>query len=136
MQLINALFTQFLSPQTILEKSQAKIYPYGKTTPLELCGKVHLPVQVGSVTHNVEFQVIKGSGRPLIGHKTATDLGILRIGIPEDISVMNCETENILASFQDLFEGLGKFKDLELKLHIDDTIKPVAQPARKIPLKM
>ena len=66
-----------------------------KTTPLELCGKVHLPVQVGHVTHNVEFQVIKGSGRPLIGHKTATELGILPIGIPEDISVMNSETENI-----------------------------------------
>ena len=78
----------------------------------------------------------KGSGRPLIGHKTATELGILRIGIPEDISVMNSETENILASFQDRFEGLGKLKDFELKLHIDDTIKPVAQPARKIPFKM
>ena len=131
-----ALFQHLLSPQTILEKSQAKIYPYGTTTPLELCGKVHLPVQVGRVTHNVEFQVIKGSGRPLIGHKTATELGILRIGIPEDISVINSETESILMSFQDRFEGLGKLKDFELKLHIDDTIKPVAQLARKIPFKM
>ena len=98
--------------------------------------QVHLPVQVGRVSHNVEFQVIKGSGRPLIGHKTATELGILHIGIPEDISVMNSETESILMSFQDRFEGLGKLKDLELKLHIDDTIKPVAQPAHKIPFKM
>ena len=130
------LLQELSSPQTIIEKSQAKIYPYGKTTPLELCGKVTLPVQLGRVTHNVEFQVIKGSGRPLIGHKTATELGILRIGIPENISVMNSETENILMSFQDRFEGLGKLTDFELKLHIDDTIKPVAQPARKIPVKM
>ena len=130
------MFPQSISPQTILEKSQAKIYPYGKTTPLELCGKVHLPVQVGCVTHTVEFQVIKGSGRPLIGHKTATELGILRIGIPEDISGMNSETESILMSFQDRFEGLRKLKDFELKLHIDDTIKSVAQPACNIPFKM
>ena len=49
---------------------------------------------------------------------------------------MNSETESILMSFQDRFEGLGKLKDFELKLHIDDTIKPVAQPAHKSPFKM
>ena len=49
---------------------------------------------------------------------------------------MNFETDSILMSFQDRFKGLGKLKDFELKLHIDDTIKPVAQPARKIPFKM
>ncbi|MCG7869746.1 MAG: hypothetical protein JAY74_25675 [Candidatus Thiodiazotropha taylori] len=131
-----ALFQKLMSSKTILEKSHAKIYPYGKTTPLELCGKVTLPVQVNRVTYDVEFQVIKGSGKPLIGHKTATELGILRISIPEAIATVNTETESILTSFQDRFEGLGRLKDFELKLHIDETVKPVAQPARKIPFKM
>ena len=90
------MFQQLVYPHKILEKSQSKIYPYGKTTLLELCRKVTLPVQRGCVTHNVEFQVIKGSGRPLIGQKMAIKLGILRKGIPEDISVMHSETESIL----------------------------------------
>ena len=72
-----SLFQHLMTSQTVLEQSHTKIYPYGKTTPLELCGKVTLPVQVGRDIHDVEFQVIKGSGKPLIGHKTATDLGIL-----------------------------------------------------------
>ncbi|MCG7879290.1 MAG: RNase H-like domain-containing protein, partial [Candidatus Thiodiazotropha endolucinida] len=132
----HALYQQLKSSQSVLQKSDAKIYPYGKRTPLELCGKVLLPVQVGSDTREVEFQVIKGTGKPLIGHKTATELGLLRIGVPEDIATVNTETERILASYQDRFEGLGKLKDFELKLHVDESVKPVAQPARKIPFKM
>ena len=39
-----SLFQQLVYPQTIPEKLKAKIYPYLKTTLLELCGKVTLPV--------------------------------------------------------------------------------------------
>ena len=131
-----SLFQHLMTSQTVLEKSHTKIYPYGKTTPLELCGKVTLPVQVDRDVHDVEFQVIKGPGKPLIGHKTATDLGILRIGMPDNIASVNTETESILEEFKDRFEGLGKLKDFQLKLHIDETVRPVAQPARKVPFKM
>ena len=72
------LITLYLT--TILEKSNAKIYIYGKTTSLDLVGKITFPVKVGSKSLNVGFHIIKGSGNPLIGHKSATELGILRIG--------------------------------------------------------
>ena len=128
----HTLFNQLKSSKTILEKSNAKIYPYGKTTSLDLVGKATFPVKVGSKSLNVEFHIIKGSGKPLIGHKTATELGILRIGLPDDnIASVSSETESILRSFQDRFEGLGKLKDFQLKLYVDENVKPVAQPARK-----
>ena len=133
----HTLFDQLKSSNTILEKSNAKIYPYGKTTSLDLVGKATFPVKVGSKSLNVEFHIIKGSGKPLIGHKTATELGILRIGLPDDnIASVSSETESILRSFQDRFEGLGKLKDFQLKLYVDENVEPVAQPARKIPFKM
>ena len=69
----------------------------------------------------------------MIGHKTATELGILHIGLPDDNIA---SVESILRSFQDRFEGLGKLKDFQLKLYVDENVKPVAQPATKIPFKM
>ena len=32
-----------------------------------------------------------------------------------------------------MFTGLGKLKDFQVKLHIDESIPPVAQPHRRIP---
>ena len=32
--------------------------------------------------------------------------------------------------------GHGKLKDFKLKLYVDENVKPVAQPAGKIPFKM
>ena len=96
----HTLFNQLKSSNTTLEKSNAKIYPYGKTTSLDLNGKATFPVKVGSKSLNVEFHIIKGSGKPLIGHKTATELGILRIGLPDDnIASVSSEFESILRSF-------------------------------------
>jgi hypothetical protein len=36
----------------------------------------------------------------------------------------------------DRFTELGKLKNFKLKLHIDESVQPVAQPVRKIPFKM
>ena len=35
--------------------------------------------------------------------------------------------------FPKVFEGLGKLKGYQLKLHIDESVQPVAQPVRRIP---
>ena len=103
----HTLFNQLKSSNTILEKSNAKIYPYGKTTSLDLVGKATFPVKVGTKSLNVEFHIIKGSGKPLINHKTATELGILCIGLPDDnIASVSSETESILISFQNRFDDI------------------------------
>ena len=38
--------------------------------------------------------------------------------------------------FPKLFQGIGQLKNFEVKLHIDPTVSPVAQPARRIPFHM
>lgn len=37
------------------------------------------------------------------------------------------------AKFSKVFEGLGKLKDYQLKLHIDKNVQPVAQQVQQIP---
>ncbi|MES9882797.1 MAG: RNase H-like domain-containing protein [Sedimenticola sp.] len=130
-------FEKLRSADTPLEKSNSKIYPYGGKLPIQLYGKTTLQVTVANKVYQIEFQIINGTGKPLIGHKTATELGLLHIGMINSVTPTNSDTtDSILRSYEDRFTGIGKLKDFQLRLHIDKTVKPVAQPARKIPFKM
>ena len=42
----------------------------------------------------------------------------------------------LLEEYDTIFNEIGQFKDFKVKLHIDNTVTPVAQPARKIPFHM
>jgi hypothetical protein len=44
--------------------------------------------------------------------------------------------DEIIGSYQDRFTGLGRLKDFKLELHVDESIKPIAQTARKSTFKM
>jgi hypothetical protein len=66
----------------------------------------------------------------LIGNKAATDLELLHIRM---LNTLDVNTDNIISSFKDRFTGLGKLKNFQIKLHIDHSVQPIAQPVRKIP---
>ena len=135
---INAIdkqtFEKLKTRKSMLEKTTTKIFPYGSSKPIPLIGKTKMNATVNNETCAIEFHVIAGNGKPLLGRKSATELGLLHIGS------VNCmhksTTDEILGSYQDRFTGLGKLKDFKLELHVDESIKPVAQTARKIPFKM
>ena len=138
---INAIdrktFDKLKTSKTQIENCTINVFPYGSKSPLQMFGKTKLSVTVQDKQHEIEFHIIKGDGKPLIGHKTAIELGLLHIGTIHSVNtVANQNTDTIISSFKDRFEGLGKLKDFQLKLHIDKTVKPVAQPVRKIPFKM
>ena len=40
------------------------------------------------------------------------------------------------AEFSDLFKGLGKLKNKQIKLHVKKDVKPVVQKARRIPFSL
>ena len=44
--------------------------------------------------------------------------------------------DQLLQDYPSLFTGIGNLKGTEIKLHIDETVTPVAQPARRIPFHM
>ena len=80
-----------------------------------------------------EFTVVKGSGRLLLGKNTAEKLGVLRVG--PDVCSLTTEGSDadIREKYREVFTGVGKLKDFQLKLHIKDDVTPVAQPVRRLP---
>ena len=87
-----------------------------------------------------EFYIVPGRAATLLGRKTSEMFAILKVGI----NVNNCTTDidcvqpldnkaALRLKFPKVFEGLGKLKGYQLKLHQDDSVPPVAQPLRRIP---
>ena len=118
------------------------VYAYTHPQPLELKGSCMLRVTVPQtkVSAIAEFYIVPGQAATLLGRKTSEMLAILKVGI----NVNNCSTnidcvqplDNKAAlrlKFPAVFEGLGKLKSYQLKLHQDDSVPPVAQPLRRIP---
>ena len=88
-------------------------------------------VKVNSQIVNAEFIVVKGSGPILLGRETNIKLQLVFFGHVQD---KGCY-EDLPKRFK-CFSGLGKLRDFKLKLHIDESIQPVAQQARRIPFSL
>ncbi|XP_060078269.1 uncharacterized protein LOC132557760 [Ylistrum balloti] len=73
-----------------------------------------------------------GSGPALLGRDTAMELGMLRIGV----NSVNVVTDDLLDKYSACFNGIGKLKDYQLKLHIDETVRPVAQHMYRVPYSL
>ena len=85
-----------------------------------------------------DFIVVK-TGRCLLGYSTATDFGILRVGLAETVGTGACNTVDgtfvgqLKAKYPNMFHGIGEIKGYQLKLHIDPSVTPVAQKMRRMP---
>ena len=111
------------------QKSAGNIYAYGSKTPLKTLGKFQTDVAYRDIVTEAEFVVLDGVGRSLLGCAIATQLGVLKMG-PQ---VNNLTEGDIKQKFPRCFQGIGKLKNFELKIHIDPSVKPVAQSQRRIP---
>ena len=80
-----------------------------------------------------KFTMVKGLGRSLLGKNTPEKLGVLRVG--SDVCSLTVEGSDahICEKYREVFTGVGKLKDFQLKLHIKDDVTPVAQPVRRLP---
>ncbi|XP_055633366.1 uncharacterized protein K02A2.6-like [Toxorhynchites rutilus septentrionalis] len=87
--------------------------PYGENAkPLTL---------LGNIRHNS-----KGGQQCLLGRVTATDLGVLFIGLPSTHGVNAIKTTGV--------QPFPKIKGIQVKVSIDDFVQPVCQPPRRPPI--
>ncbi|XP_060085397.1 uncharacterized protein LOC132564789 [Ylistrum balloti] len=111
-----------------------KLYAYGSTQPLTIMGSFTADVKLctGSTSKQTEaeFFVLKEKGKSLLSMTLALELGVLRLG-PEENSVAISQVENLKGKYSKLFTGLGKLKDFELEIPIDNIVKPVVQSSRR-----
>jgi hypothetical protein len=105
----------------VSEKTSTILKSYGNKIPLTVLGEFSCTVKTGEDECNAVFLVIRENGIPILGRKTATKLNILKIG----------------ASVNQLrMKSIGKMKNLQVHLYIDQKVPPVQQPYRRIPVAL
>lgn len=103
-------------------KKPNKIFmPYGATKPLDVLGCFDAEIVVNNKIVKATFYVIKNGTKNLLGKDTAKSVGVLRIGVDAHV--------NAIFSFP-------KIKDVVVTIPIDESIKPVIQPYRRIPIPL
>ncbi|XP_064639559.1 uncharacterized protein K02A2.6-like [Lineus longissimus] len=117
--------------------ADTQVFPYGSKTPILLKGMFRATARHKSETKWSKFYVTEGGGN-LLGFKTASDLGILKI-----VHEVKSKTRpnpsssktlpDSLKKYKELFSGVGKIKREPVTLHIDKDVKPKQQPHRRIP---
>ena len=80
------------------------------------------------------FHVLKGNHGSLLSYTTAHDLGILDIQVNQVKDVTT--HDRLCTQYPSLFTGIGQLKGVQVKLHIDPTVPPVVQKARRIPFHL
>ena len=53
-------------------------------------------------------------------------------GVKQPLPKVAQRLERLITEFSDVFNGIGKLRDFSLKLHIDESVEPVSQTARRI----
>ena len=117
----------------VSRKSDKKLYAYGSRQPLNVLGTFSALVRVEGKEIEAEFVVINGEGAALLGRETAIQLGVLKLGT-RICTVTSSET--IMSDYKEIFEGVGKLKDYQVKLHVNPDVPPVAQPVRRTPFSL
>ncbi|CAC5388120.1 unnamed protein product [Mytilus coruscus] len=114
---------------------EKQLYAYGAINPLMIKSKIRSDITCEESRKCVkaDFMVIDGNHTPLLGRSTASELGILLIG--PSVNMINTKGD-IVSKYSDLFCGLGKLKDYQLKIYIDKNVKPIAQPTRRLPFNI
>ncbi|PZC83729.1 hypothetical protein B5X24_HaOG207256 [Helicoverpa armigera] len=108
-----------------VHKSNKTLIAYGSKEPLDIIGSFEADISVGS--HNSikrTVYVIKNGTRDLLGKENAIQLGILKIGLQI----------NAVSNDVPLEKAFPKFKGFQIP--IDQNVKPVIQPYRRVPIPL
>ena len=123
---------QALSKRPELQTTKVKIHPYKSNKSLKVLGKFKTVLKFNTKCVEDKLYVVQGSGGSLLSWKTSQELGLLKAvhNVNDDSSPT---TEKLIKEYDELFHGLGKLKGYQIKLHIDESVPPVAQPHRRVP---
>ena len=121
--------------------SRKKIKPYN-SEPIKVHGEARCSVSFGSSSIPVVWHFISGSCEPILSGNASLQLGILQFNSKPDtfhpVLMIDSEckrkdnVQDILAQYPENFQGLGKLKNHQVRLHVDETVKPVCVPPRPL----
>lgn len=117
-----------LRPQLLaFERFERTLNPYGDMNKLHIIYKFTARIQIEDRKSEANFYIMKEKGEPLLGRTTATELGILRIGLfPDQAGCVKHVTE----------PALGKIPNLRVKIPLKENTTPVIQGGGRIALPL
>ena len=123
-----------------ITKSHVKIKPY-KSQAIPILGVSTCGVSVGNRSVPVKWHIIADDCEPILAGSKAVHLGVIKFDQPQKthmpVQMIKCKEspriQEILADYPQNFKHLGKLKGHVVRLHIDNNVKPVAEPPRRIP---
>merc|ERR1711895_353497 len=113
-----------MNPQPHLQLSNVKVKPYLAEKSMKVRGCFWATLEWNGKKQREEIFVSPGNGHGmnLLSRDASENLGIVTINIPRIInSVVNCPPEGmkdhvLVGKYPQIFAGIGRHKDLELKL--------------------
>lgn len=116
-----------------LERDKTSILPYNTNNKIKILGKF-----TGIFHHNTkettaDIFVVEGKGESLLSYHTSVELELVKITLKIGTQI---STTDIEQKYPKLCNGVGKLSDLEIKLHLDQNVQPIAQKHRRIPFHL
>lgn len=121
-----------------LSPPEINLYPYGSRQPLPVRGKFEATVKSGRTGQvcAAPLYVMETATGNLLSYDTASKLKIIQlvnyVGDCDNNNIDAC-VNSIIADYEPVFHGLGKLKDYQLKLNIDDSVPNICQKHRYVP---
>ena len=119
-----------LDPSPLLDPPSTRILPYGDSKPIRVLGEFTCELKYNTSVRTT-ICVVEDGPRSLSLLSWDTSKALKLLSAINNISAD--DVTQIVDQFPELFTGLGKLKDYQVKLHIDDSVQPIAQTHRRIP---
>ena len=100
-----------------LSKANTKVYTYGSDNTLQLMGKFDATSESNDKIVTEFVFVVKGK----YGNIVPT------------IATVSSKVTKLCNEYSEIFNGIWKLKDFQVKMHTDESVQPVVKPHRRIP---
>ena len=119
----------------IFEQYRRNIYPYG-SAPIVARNVATCDIRVGNNSTVAEFLVIPGNCQPLLGKSTAQKLDALKLGINYYEHSEDSTVDNVMSQYPGVASGVGRLKNVAVKLNIDQSTTPAARKNSRVPFQL
>ena len=120
-----AYITQF--KPISLQRAHTKIFAYGSKQQLPILGKFDIVVESKKRITVAGIDVVNGNSDSLLSYQTASELNMITLHVNKVTSTSSVSSDDIEQKYPDIYNGIGKLKEFEVKLHIDKQVPPVSR---------
>ena len=133
--IMNAKTFDNLTNKPNLETASTLIYAFGSDIPLPVIGVFQTDITYKTNTTNASFYVIDSDSKHtknLLSSQTAQNLNIIKFAFSS--TTPSIPPQSLPTEYPQLFDdNMGKIKDVQIKLHIDQSVQPITQRHRRVP---